>query len=112
MKAKVKPVLPSGFKAISARSDSWVPVKKGESIQGVLVASKIVSFPKQGKKAARDVPVYTITTKDGDVSVWGSAGLKALASVKKKTQIYIEFIGMGKAKPGQSPPKLYVIATK
>ena len=115
--AKLKVELPAGFKAISAGGDSWKPEKVGASITGVMTGVKQVHFPeeKKGKKVtreARDVNIYTIRTKDGDVNVWQSAGLKALAEVKKGKQVYIRFDGMGKAKPGQSAPRLYTVAVK
>lgn len=116
--AKVSKVqLPAGFKAISAGGDSWKPNEVGASITGVLHSVKSVHFDeeKKGKKVvqeARDVNVYTIRTKDGDVQVWQSAGLKALTEVKKGRQVYIRYDGMGTAKKGRSAPRLYTVATK
>jgi hypothetical protein len=107
--------LPKGFKAISAGGDSWHPKKVGDSITGVLVGVKEVKFPaeKRGTKIvrpARSVKVYNIKTATGDMGVWGSAGLKALAEVKKGKRVFIHFDGMGRAKPGQSAPRLYTVA--
>lgn len=111
--------LPAGFKAINTRGDSWPGqnAKAGVSIQGIMHAVKTVHFDeeKKGKKVvreARDVPVYTIRTKEGDVQIWESAGLKALAEVKKGKPVYVRYDGMGKAKPGKNPPRLYTVATK
>lgn len=111
--------LPTGFKAISAGGDSWPgrDAEAGASITGILTAVKSVHFDeeKKGKRVvreARDVHVYTIRTKDGDVSVWESAGLKALAEVKKGNAVFIRYDGMGTAKPGKNPPRLYTVATK
>jgi hypothetical protein len=114
---KTKSALPSGFKAISKGGDSWTPTKNGESISGVLTGVKPVHFDAEmkGKKVVRqerDVNVYTIKTKNGEIQVWQSAGLKALENVKKKQQVYIRFDGMGRAKPGQNAPKLYTVAVK
>lgn len=109
--------LPAGFKAVSAGGDSWKPEDVGASITGILHSVKSVHFDeeKKGKKVtqeARDVNVYTIRTKAGDVQVWQSAGLKALADIKKGKQVFIRFDGMGTAKKGRSAPRLYTVATK
>jgi hypothetical protein len=114
---KVRSQLPSGFKAISKGGDSWIPKEVGDAITGTLVKVKSVHFDAEmkGKKIVRqerDVNVYTIHTKNGDVGVWESAGLKALQDVKKKQQVYIRFDGMGRAKPGQNAPRLYTVAVK
>jgi hypothetical protein len=116
-KSTLRSELPSGFKAISKGGDTWRPKHVGDSISGILIAVKSVHFDeeKKGRKVVRqerDVNVYTIKTKDGDVGVWESAGLKALQDVKKKQQVFIRFDGMGRAKPGQNPPRLYTVAVK
>jgi hypothetical protein len=88
--------LPKGFIAITGGGNSWQPKKPGEFIEGKLISVKTVHQEKKGKGKnavpARDVPVYTIATKNGDVQVWESAGLRALAQVKKGKTVYIAFI--------------------
>lgn len=114
MKKSVKPAskLPAGFKAISGGGDSWKPEKKGASINGVMGTVKVVHMPKKGKQPARDVNVHTIKTKEGDIQVWQSAGLKALEKVKKGKPVYVEFTGKRVIKKGQAPMREYVVATK
>jgi hypothetical protein len=114
---KVKPALPPGFKAISGGGDSWKPDKAGESIMGNLIDIKKVHFDaeKKGKKVvqeARDVNVYTIRTKDGEVRVWHSAGLAALAKVKKGCAVFIQYLGTLPARKGRSGMRDYLVATK
>lgn len=112
MKKSVGPQLPTGFKAISGGGNSWKPAKKGEAIQGVMIGVKTITMPKKGKQPARDVNLYTIRTKDADLGVFESGGLRALAKIKKGKQVYIQFLGMKKI-PGQvQPMREYVVATK
>jgi hypothetical protein len=112
MLKKVSPQLPKGFKAITGGGDSWKPEKKGASIQGVLSAVKSVHFDKKGKMAARDVNVYTIRTKDGDLSVWDSAGLRALANVKKGREVFVQYLGLKQIGKGRNPMRDYLVAVR
>ena len=113
MKAKVTPQLPKGFEPITGGgSDSWKPTKKGEEIIGTLIAVKSVHFEKEGKRPARDVSVFVIKPKTGDVSVWESAALRALKKVKKGKQIFIRYLGTRLIKKGQSPMRDYLVAVK
>lgn len=98
-----KVALPAGFKAIGGLGQSWKPAKPGDTLQGVLKAVKKVNLPKKGKIPARTVPVYTIGTKDGDIQVWESAGLRALGTVKKGKTVAVVFLGKKKI-PGQAQP--------
>lgn len=113
MKKSVKPQLPAGFKAITGGGgDSWKPTKKGESILGTMAGVKSVHFEKEGKRAARDVNIYTVKTKEGDLNVWESAGLRALAKIKKGKAVFIQYLGDRVMKKGQSAMHEYVVATK
>lgn len=108
----LKGTLPKGFTAITASGDSWKPEKKGATLQGVLIGVKTVHFEKKGKQPARDVPVYKIKTAEGEVSVWESASLRALADVKKGRHVFLQYLGLKQIKKGQSPMREYLVAVK
>lgn len=110
-----KVAVPAGFKAISNMGgDAWKPTKAGASIQGVMGGTKTVQVErKEGKKKVKvDAHIYTIITKDGDVQVWESAGLKSLSTVKKGKQVFIQYIGQRVITKGQNPMREYLVATK
>lgn len=114
-KAKSNKSLPAGFRDISSiGGDLWKPTKAGSSIQGVMMRVKTVSVERtrNGKKTKEDWNIYTITTKDGDVSIGGSAGTKALAEVKKGKEVFVRYDGSKVMKKGQQPMRLYTIAVK
>lgn len=105
--------LPAGFKAIGGfGGDSWQPKKPGDTVQGKFVGTKKVKVPKKGKREGYERNLHTIATKTGDVQVWQSAGLRALESVKKGTQVAIVYLGKKKI-PGQvQPMRDYAVGTK
>lgn len=107
-----KVTLPKGFKAITGGGDSWKPTKKGAAIQGVLSGVKTIHQEKRGKMPARDITLYTIKTKEGDVNVWGSAGLRALENVRKGKEVYIQYLGEKDVGKGKNPMRDYMVATK
>lgn len=114
----VKARLPAGFKAIEGGGNAWRTEKKGDSIEGKMIKVKVIKMAAQGKKntssfrPARDVNLYSIETANGMVNVFQSAGLKALESVKKGKQVYIQYIGSRVIKKGQAPMREYIVATK
>jgi len=113
MKQRVTPQLPKGFEPITGGgTSSFKPEKKGTELTGVLVAVKTVHFDKEGKRPARDVKVFVIKTKTGDVSVWESAALRALGNVKKGRSVFIRYLGKRLIKKGQSPMRDYLVAVK
>lgn len=113
MKKTVAPQLPKGFKAISGGGNSWKPAKPGDSIEGIMAGSKVVSLPKNGRIPARDVNVYSIKQKSGEaIDVWESGGLKALAKIKKGKPVFIAFVGMKKIKGQSQPMREYLVGTK
>lgn len=112
MKKSVAPQLPKGFTAITSGGNSWKPDKPGESIEGIMVGVKVVTIPKKGRQPERDCNVYKIKTKNGDVDVWESAGLRALANIKKGKPVYIAYVGKKKIPGQQQPMRDFVVATK
>jgi hypothetical protein len=69
---------------------------------------------KVGKKTVKvDVGVMTITSKDGKTyNVWESAGTKPLFEYEEGTSVFLAYLGLGEARGGNNPPKLYRIGIK
>lgn len=117
-KNKIRFQLPKGYKAIEGGGSSWKTEKKGDHIEGKMAKVKSIRMPARGKKgtasyqAPRDVNLYTIETKDGPVSLFQSAGLKALESVKKGQSVFIQYIGKRVITKGQNPMREFIVATK
>lgn len=80
---------------------TWKPENEGDFIEGVLVTSE----DNVGKNNSW---VYNIETPEGVKSVWGSAVLDMrMTFVKIGDKVKITFKGLGEAKPGRSPPKIF-----
>jgi hypothetical protein len=108
--ATKKVELPKGFKAITGSGDfapNW-DFEKQPLIEGVLKAVRAVTQNK-GKKDEREVNVYTITTKGGDLTVWESTALRALQDVKKGKRVAIAFQGFRKLKGRPQPMKDFTV---
>jgi hypothetical protein len=113
MKAKVAPQLPKGFTAVTGGGGNSVEWKKGVVVTGVVLEVKDIQKkdPKKGEKPT--TRIMRVKTKDGEVGVWEKAALAGLFDKARKGKIvYIEHIGMGKAKKGQSAPNLFVAGIK
>ncbi len=81
----------------------WTYEKDGDFIEGVLVS-------KQDQVGANKSWIYTIETPEGVKSVWGSAILDSvMVSVKTGVQIKITYKGLGEAKGGKNPPKIFKV---
>lgn len=101
--------LPRGFKAISG-GNSWKGDKPGDCLTGRLLRVESVTFQKRGKDPARTVPCYFIECADGTHKVFQSAGLKALANVKKGQRVYIGYMGQKVITRGHNPMREYTVA--
>lgn len=104
--------LPKGFKPITGLSASWKPRKKGETVQGILRNVRKVNLKKRGKIPARTVNVFTITTERGDVDVWESAALRALADVKKGSRVAVVYLGPRKIPGRPTPMRDFAVGVK
>lgn len=117
-KSSIKTRLPAGYKAIEGGGNAWKTEKKGDHIEGKLLKVKVIKMPARGKKgsnsyqAARDVNLYSIETSTGVISVFQSAGLKALESIKKGKSVFIQYVGKKVITKGQNPMREYIVATK
>ena len=81
----------------------WTYQNDGYFIEGILVS-------KQDQVGANKSWIYTIETPEGVKSVWGSAILDSvMISVKTGVQIKITYKGLGEAKGGKNPPKIFKV---
>jgi len=114
MKKNVHPQLPKGFKPISGGGGNSVEWKKGLVVTGNVLEIKVIE--KKGPLRKGEDPttrLMRVKTKDGEVTVWEKSALRGLFdSAKKGKLVYIEHIGMGKAKKGQSAPNLFIAGMK
>lgn len=107
--------LPKGYEPITAFAPSW------QYEEEPLLEGTIKSFGEhtviRGKgRNAREETQRTciVERKDGTVvTVWESATLRGLFDeCEEGEQIAIAFQGLGVAKPGQNPPKLFAVGYK
>lgn len=112
---------PSGFRKVETTlSGFWKPEGEGESIQGI-VGPAIEVIGKDGKE--NNFYPLTLTTANGSsvisqdgkpvkiekglkIGIGGKMLLSFLADQVGK-EVFLVYRGLGKAKPRQSPPKLY-----
>jgi hypothetical protein len=107
-----KATLPSGYKVIG-RAPNWEP-EKHSVLEGVRGEAKEVEFQqplKKGQKKAEVRTVRTVVIQDetlGAVNVWESGMLKDFFDqTDDGDKVRIEYLGLGKAKPGQNAPRLF-----
>jgi hypothetical protein len=104
--------LPKGYKSITGGS-SWKPDKPGDFIEGKYKGAKVLEMPKRGRIPARDVNLHSITQKDGTaIDIFQSGGLKALESLKKGQQVFIQYVGKKVITKGQQPMREFIVGTK
>jgi hypothetical protein len=83
--------------------DVWTYDKDGDFVEGVLLN-------KQDNVGENKSWIYTIETPEGVKSVWGSTILDSrMASAKLGEKIKITYKGLGEAKAGRSPPKIFKV---
>ena len=103
--------LPKGFQPIGGFATSWPneETKIGDAIQGIVSGYDEIPV-KRGKKT-ENVELLRLEGNDGrDYTVWRSSGLAALFDEDyTDVEVYIQYNGLGKKKPGQNPPKLFTI---
>jgi hypothetical protein len=111
---KVAPQLPKGFKAVTSGGGNSVEWKPGMIVTGNVVEIKTIDKknPKKGEEPT--TRLMRIKTSDGaEVTVWEKAALRGLFDIAKKGKaVFIQHVGMGKAKKGQSAPNLFVTGIK
>lgn len=114
MKKSVSPQLPKGFKPISGGNNGTsVEWKKGVVVTGNVLEVKTIDKKNPKKGEDPTTRLMRVKTKDGEVTVWEKSALRSLFDTAKKGKVvYIEHIGMGKAKKGQSAPNLFIAGIK
>ena len=105
--------LPAGFKPItSERGIPW-DLEKMPELVGTWLGVRTIQV-KRGRKTEGQ-NVATVRTADGTVyTVWESAMLVPLfeQAVADESEVAIVYKGLGKAKPGQNPPKIFEVGIR
>lgn len=85
------------------QTDTWKPENPNDEIVGVLInVEKEVGENKSN--------LYTIENGDKYIKVWGSTVLDPnMSAVKIGEKVKIVFTGLGEAKAGRNPPKLFKV---
>lgn len=106
--------LPKGFKPITGGGGDSVDWDKTPIVQGNVIEIKTIQKKNPKKGEDPTTRLMRIKTKEGaEVAVWEKAGLKALFEVAKKGKaVFIQHLGMGTAKKGQSAPHLFAAGIK
>ena len=112
-KSKENSNLPKGFKAIQGFSKSH-DFDENPVLQGIWGEVREIEVKPTNKNDDGKRTVVEVTPANGiPVTVWRSAGLAGLFDqAEEGDEVYIEFTGMGKAKKGQSAPRLFVTGIK
>lgn len=104
-------VIPSGFKPTSGSyAPTWDPANnKDHPTELIGVWGKEREIEVRRGRGVQKNRVCNVTTEDEQVwSVWMSATLTGLFDeAKEGDTVYMRFDGLGKAKRGQHPPKLF-----
>ena len=112
-KQRIPVILPKGFKAITGGFGDAIDWKEGVVVTGPVLEIKTITKKNPKKGEAPTTRLLRVKTKDGEKTVWEKATLRGLFdSVKKGQVVYIEHVGMGVAKKGQSAPHLFVAGIK
>lgn len=108
---KSKAAMPKGFKVIG-RAPNWNP-EKNPVITGERGKTKNVILD-EGTRDEREVRTFVLDDEEiGSVNVWESSYLRDLFdNTDDGDVVRIEFLGYGKAKKGQSAPKLFECGVK
>ena len=81
----------------------WMYENDGEFIEGILVL-------KQVDVGDNKSMMYSIETPEGVKNVWGSAILDSrMKLVKEGSKVKITYKGLGEAKGGHNPPKIFKV---
>jgi len=109
--------IPAGMKQMGGGyAPTWTPVEIGDSIHGIVSAMPKELTLNKGTKKENITRVMEVTNMEGErFAVWDSAVLATLFDTVEEygevgQEVYIEYTGLGKKKPGQNPPKLFTVA--
>lgn len=112
-----KEAIPEGFEQIGGGyAASWKPEELGVLHGPVTGGVREVEMTIGRKKQVRRCMEVTRKKSGERFTVWESAALGALFDQIVETgegpEVYIRFDGLGAAKKGQNPPKLFTVAIK
>ena len=85
--------------------NTWKPENKDDEIEGLLVDI-------QNNVGVNNSTLYTIQEKETgeNVGMWGSAVLDSrMKGIAAGMEVRIVYKGLGDAKPGKNPPKLWQV---
>jgi len=83
--------------------DFWKYQKDGDFVEGVLIR-------KEEDVGENKSKMYSIETSEGITNVWGSVVLDSrMALAKVGSKIKITYKGLGEAKSGRNPPKIFKV---
>jgi len=109
--------IPEGMKQMGGGyAPTWTPVEIGDSIHGYVTELPKEMVLNKGTKKENQTRVMEVTNLEGErFAVWDSAVLTTLFDAieeggELEVEVYIEYTGLGKKKPGQNPPKLFTVA--
>lgn len=109
-KSKVH-ALPNGYKVIG-RAPNWDP-EKNPVLQGERGATQEVTFDKGTKKERTQRLCIVQDETLGAVTLWEASTLRDLFDqTEEGDDIRVEYLGLGEAKKGQNPPKLFSVGVK
>jgi len=81
----------------------WMYEKDGDFIEGILVKTS-------SEVGTNKSMLYSIETSEGVKNVWGSTILdERMSFVKVGSKIRITYKGLGEAKAGHNPPKIFKV---
>lgn len=111
-KRKSKVTIPEGYRTID-RAPSW-DMEKYPVIDGERGPTKRIKFTDRKTGERRDAEIFTLIDDTiGAVVVWNSGGLSDLFDQSADGDtVRIEFLGLGKSKKGQNPPRLFQCSIK
>lgn len=103
--------LPNGYKVIG-RAPNWDP-EKDSVVEGKRGPTREITMD-EGKKKERTLRNCIVQDDTlGAVTVWESGMLRDFFDdTEDGDMVRIEFLGFGKAKPGQNAPKLFSVGKK
>ena len=112
--------IPAGMRQIGGGyASTWEPEVIGASLHGVVSdLPKAVTLNKGNKKKENKTRVMEVTDMEGArFALWESVVLEPLfdeiAGLEDSglgVEVYIQYNGLGKKKPGQNPAKLFTVA--
>ena len=109
--------IPEGFEQIGGGyAPTWKPEELGVLHGPVTGGVREVEMTIGRKKQTRRCMEVTRKKSGERFTVWESAALgdffDAIAETGEGPEVYIRFDGLGTAKKGQNPPKLFTVAIK